>query len=153
MFLKLRKAIYLLLSVGSVGGAFLALLGLLIALPALYAGIASGSLHHTALGLLMVLACLAGATGPVWIVLTVIQLPDPPARERRLLSVLLLCAILAAGVVSASMLTGTLALNASIGLPIVAFVVPSLVGCALLAELWLPVWRARRRAPDAMPLG
>jgi hypothetical protein len=144
MFLRLRKVIYVLLSIGSIGGAFLALMGMLVALGVFASGIAGGSWSGIGIGLLMILACAAGATGPAWVLLTVVLLPAPSPRERRVLTALLAASILAAGGVSISMLTYDGAAPRDPSLPIVTMVVPMLVGCALVVELWLPVWRARR---------
>jgi hypothetical protein len=144
MFLKVRKALYLLLSIGGIGGAFLAAMGLFVAITLFAAGISAGSLTSTALGVLMILICVAGATSPVWVLITIVTLPDLSTRERRVLTVLLGAAILAAGGTAGTWM-GTLDENLEgIGTPIVTMVMPMLVGCALVVELWLPVWRARR---------
>ncbi|TDU31826.1 hypothetical protein DFR24_1208 [Panacagrimonas perspica] len=146
MFLRLRKGLYLLLAVGSVGGAILAFFGLLTSLVVLAAGLSKGEWADAALGLLMVLVCSAGVTGPVWILLAVVLLPNPSPKERRLLTGLLSAAVLAAGVVAIPMLMDVGEGSVGIGTPVVLFVLPMLVGVALLTELWLPVWRSRRRA-------
>jgi len=145
MFLKLRKGLYVLLAIGSVGGAVLAFLGLFTSLAVFVAGLSQGEWAGAALGLLMVLACVAGVTGPVWILLAVVLLPNPSQKERRLLTALLGAAILAAGVVGIPMLIDIGEDRTGVETPIVLFVLPMLVGFALLLELWLPVWRSRRR--------
>lgn len=146
MFLRLRKSLYLLLGVGSVGGAFLAFFGLFTSLLVLVAGVSQGEWAGAAQGLLMVLACVSGVTGPVWIVLAVVLLPNPSPKERRLLTALLSASILAAGAVAIVMLMETGEDRTGIETPLVLFVLPMLVGFALLAELWVPVWRSRGRA-------
>lgn len=147
LFLRLRKGLYLLLAIGSIGGALLAVIGLSITLTLLVAGIAKGDLSAAALGLLMTLACVVGATGPLWILLAVIALPGPPPKQRRFLSLMLAIACLAAGTVGFGMLMLGVRDGDYTGFetPVILFLLPMLAGLALLAELWLPVWRARRR--------
>lgn len=145
MFLKLRKGLYLLLGLGSVGGAVFALAGLLTSLFLFVAGLTHGEWAGAATGLGLTLMCAAGATGPVWILMTVILLPNPSPKERRLLSGLLSAAIVAAGAVAAAMLLPGDGDAVGIETPLVLFLLPMLVGLALLIELWLPVWRVRLR--------
>jgi hypothetical protein len=81
----------------------------------------------------------------VWILLTVLRLPDPSDRERRVLTCLLGASILAAGSVGFPMLVDAAEDAVGIATPITLFLMPMLVGLALLAELWTPILRTRGR--------
>ncbi|MGH8516076.1 MAG: hypothetical protein ACREUE_01315 [Panacagrimonas sp.] len=148
MFLTLRKVLYLLLSIGSVGGALLAAAGLFTTLGLFIVAVWTGEWAAAGTVFMMMLMFAAGVAGPVWILITVLALPDPPHPTRRALTGLLLASILAAGGVLTDMLFPEVGEYSGSKTPIILFLMPMLVGCALIAELWVPVWRDRRRGEE-----